>query len=197
MDANLQQEVTTKQHKHIPLFPMLLVIFLIFQLAISLLILREVRILSSLQLTARNTTNITAGLPVGSKAPSFTLNNTDGREVSLSDFYGRWVLLMFSSPSCRYCVNLYPEVKRYVDTLKPDDVTFVMLSTGTVSENKNIKIQEAFSFEILAVQNTQFIEYRIPGTPYFVLVSPDGIIKATQYAGSAEDIAAFVLSAKK
>jgi len=90
-----------------------------------------------------------------------------------------------------------PEVKRYVDTLKPDDVTFVMLSTGTVSENKNIKIQEAFSFEILAVQNTQFIEYRIPGTPYFVLVSADGIIKATQYAGSAEDIAAFVLSAKK
>jgi len=75
MDANLRQEATTKQHKHIPLFPMLLVIFLIFQLAISLLILREVRILSSLQLTARNTTNITAGLPVGSKAPSFTLNH--------------------------------------------------------------------------------------------------------------------------
>jgi thioredoxin-dependent peroxiredoxin len=44
------------------------------------------------------------GISVGSKAPNFKLPDQDGREVALSDFAGRWVVLYFyprdSTPGC-------------------------------------------------------------------------------------------------
>ena len=43
-------------------------------------------------------------LSVGSKAPNFRLADQDGREVALSDFAGRWVVLYFyprdDTPGC-------------------------------------------------------------------------------------------------
>ena len=43
-------------------------------------------------------------LPVGTKAPDFTLKDKDGNEVSLSDFAGKKVVLYFypkdSTPGC-------------------------------------------------------------------------------------------------
>ncbi len=45
-----------------------------------------------------------AELSVGSRAPSFKLPDQDGREVALSDFAGKWVVLYFyprdSTPGC-------------------------------------------------------------------------------------------------
>ena len=40
------------------------------------------------------------GLKPGKKAPDFTLPSTDGREVSLHDFAGRKVLLVFTQSGC-------------------------------------------------------------------------------------------------
>ncbi len=41
---------------------------------------------------------------VGSKAPAFTLENQDGKKVSLKDFEGKWVVLYFypkdNTPGC-------------------------------------------------------------------------------------------------
>ncbi len=52
---------------------------------------------------------------VGEKAPDFTLQNQDGEEVSLADFSGRKVLLVFYpldfSPVCSDQLSIYQEVK--------------------------------------------------------------------------------------
>ena len=43
-------------------------------------------------------------LKIGDKAPNFTLKNKDGKEVSLSDFLGKKVVLYFypkdNTPGC-------------------------------------------------------------------------------------------------
>jgi peroxiredoxin len=54
-------------------------------------------------------------IAVGERAPDFTLRNQDGEKVSLSDFRGRRVLLVFYpqdfSPVCSDQLSIYQEVK--------------------------------------------------------------------------------------
>lgn len=54
-------------------------------------------------------------IPVGEPAPDFTLRNQDGEEVSLSDYRGRKVMLVFYpldfSPVCSDQLSIYQEVK--------------------------------------------------------------------------------------
>ena len=54
-------------------------------------------------------------IAVGEQAPDFTLRDQDGEEVSLSDYRGRKVLLVFYpgdfSPLCSDQLSIYQEVK--------------------------------------------------------------------------------------
>jgi peroxiredoxin len=45
---------------------------------------------------------------VGDKAPAFTLESTDGKKVSLSDFQGKIVLIVFTSVNCKECETQMP-----------------------------------------------------------------------------------------
>jgi peroxiredoxin len=46
----------------------------------------------------------TAQIPqIGDKAPAFTLQSIDGKNISLSDFQGKIVLIVFTSVNCKEC----------------------------------------------------------------------------------------------
>jgi peroxiredoxin len=58
-------------------------------------------------------------IAVGDQAPDFTLRNQDGEKVSLSDYAGRKVLLIFYpgdfSPVCGDQLSIYQEVKPEIE----------------------------------------------------------------------------------
>jgi peroxiredoxin len=58
-------------------------------------------------------------IAVGDQAPDFTLRNQDGEKVSLSDFRGRKVMLVFYpgdfSPVCGDQLSIYQEVKPEIE----------------------------------------------------------------------------------
>jgi peroxiredoxin (alkyl hydroperoxide reductase subunit C) len=58
-------------------------------------------------------------IAVGEKAPDFTLRNQDGEEVSLSDYRGRRLLIVFYpldfSPVCSDQLSVYQEVKAEIE----------------------------------------------------------------------------------
>ena len=58
-------------------------------------------------------------ISVGEQAPDFTLRNQDGEKVSLSDYKGRKVLLVFYpgdfSPVCGDQLSIYQEVKPEIE----------------------------------------------------------------------------------
>jgi peroxiredoxin len=58
-------------------------------------------------------------ISAGEPAPDFTLRNQDGQKVSLSDFRGRRVLLVFYpldfSPVCADQLSIYQEVKPEIE----------------------------------------------------------------------------------
>jgi peroxiredoxin len=45
---------------------------------------------------------------VGDKAPAFTLESIDGKNISLSDFQGKTVLIVFTSVNCKECEGQMP-----------------------------------------------------------------------------------------
>jgi thiol-disulfide isomerase/thioredoxin len=55
------------------------------------------------------------GLKPGKKAPEFSLPDVSGKDVSLHDFAGRKVLLVFTQSSCGPCQAVVPELNRLHD----------------------------------------------------------------------------------
>src|SRR5438270_11962394 len=53
-----------------------------------------------------------SGLKPGKKAPDFTLPCVSGGEVSLHDFAGRRVFLVFTQGGCKPCHRIIPELNR-------------------------------------------------------------------------------------
>ncbi|MDE6578434.1 MAG: redoxin domain-containing protein, partial [Muribaculaceae bacterium] len=51
-------------------------------------------------------------------APNFTLLNLEGKEVSLSDFRGKWVILDFWGSWCIWCIKGFPELKEAFEKYK-------------------------------------------------------------------------------
>lgn len=45
------------------------------------------------------------------EAPAFTLKNLEGKDVSLSDFRGKWVILDFWGSWCPWCIKGFPNLK--------------------------------------------------------------------------------------
>jgi peroxiredoxin len=58
-------------------------------------------------------------IAVGEKAPDFTLRNQDGEKISLADYRGRKVMLVFYpgdfSPVCGDQLSIYQEVKPEIE----------------------------------------------------------------------------------
>ncbi len=72
-------------------------------------------------------------LPVGSAAPDFTLSTASGTRVSLSDFRGKTVLLVFFATWCPHCQAEAPHLKAIMSTLSPEK--FAMISVNADSED--------------------------------------------------------------
>lgn len=53
-------------------------------------------------------------------APGFTLNDLEGKPVSLSQFKGKWVILDFWGSWCGWCIKGFPELKEAYAEYAPD-----------------------------------------------------------------------------
>ena len=79
-------------------------------------------------------------IAVGESAPDFTLRDQDGEQVSLADFRGRKVLLVFYpfdfSPLCSDQLSLYQEVKPEIEQ---KGVTLVGVSVDSPYAHKALQ----------------------------------------------------------
>jgi len=116
------------------------------------------------------------------EAPAFILPDLDGKQVSLSDFKGKWVVIDFWGSWCRWCVKGFPELKelkqkygdelvilgvdcrdtpeRWREAVKKYGLTWVNLYNDCTAEN-----------------NPLLAAYAVQGFPTKVIVAPDGKIR--------------------
>src|SRR4051812_18588571 len=69
------------------------------------------------------------------KAPSFTLKDVKGRDVSLDSFRGKVVVLNFWTKTCGPCMEEMPEIADLARILKPmSDVAVLTVSTDETAQ---------------------------------------------------------------
>ena len=90
-------------------------------------------------------------IAAGTPAPGFTLPDQDGEPVSLSDFSGRKVLLVFYqldfSPVCSDQLSVYQEVKPQIDE---KGVELLGISVDHAYAHKAFQAQLGTEFTLLA-----------------------------------------------
>jgi len=128
------------------------------------------------------------GLPAGTMAPSFTLPRLDGGELSLGDYKGRRVLLVFSDPDCAPCNLLAPKLEQLAKTTPGIDV--VMVSRGDEDRNRRKVAEFGLSFPVVLQDQWKLSrEYAKFGTPIAYLIDEGGRI-ATDVAVGMDAILA-------
>lgn len=109
-------------------------------------------------------------------ATDFSLANLDGKEVFLSDYRGKIVLLNFWTTTCQYCVLEMPDLQK-IDRENED----VVLLAANVMEDKAVVedyIEEnGFDFEVLFDEDGEVArQYYISGFPTTYFIDSEGFI---------------------
>jgi peroxiredoxin len=134
----------------------------------------------------------------GTKAPDFTLPDQDGHEVSLSDFAGRKLLLVFYpldfSPTCTDQLNLYQEV---LGEIEAKGATVVGVSVDSKYSHRAFRDQLNLTMPLLADFNPKgavlraygaWIEKVDHGNRSLVLVDEGGVVEWSFAAPSPAEI---------
>ncbi len=124
-------------------------------------------------------------LTIGQPAPNFTLNNLDGKSVSLSDYAGQVVLINFWASWCQPCRIEMPElVKAYENYQKKG---FVILGVNLTDQDQMPDIatfvkEFHVSYPILLDTDGTVSDklYYYPGIPMTVFVNRQGNIDQVQ-----------------
>lgn len=117
----------------------------------------------------------------GHPAPDFTLSDLNGKNVSLSDFRGKYVLLDFWFRGCHPCREEMPYMKAAYEHYK--DKNFVVLAVCVDKpENMRIAIREDHTDDFVQLIDSTFgnskavAAYKVNsnGYPSNFLIGPDG-----------------------
>ncbi len=117
------------------------------------------------------------GLKPGTPAPDFQLPDLEGHTVSLRDYDGRRLLLVFSDPHCGPCDELAPHLARLHEEHRGNGLSLLLVGRGEAEENR--KKAEKFGFEFPVVLQDKWKlskEYGIFATPVAFLISENGVI---------------------
>jgi peroxiredoxin len=118
------------------------------------------------------------GRRAGSPAPSFTLPDLDGRTVSLDQYRGRRVLLVFSDPRCEPCEALFPELVRFESEQNDSAVAVIMVGRGEAEMNRRKSHDYGVKFPVVLQRHWELsAEYGNFVTPSAFLIGADGVIE--------------------
>ncbi len=118
----------------------------------------------------------------GGPAPDFTLCDPTGREVSLSHFRGKWVLLDFWATWCKWCIKGFPEMETFRQKFGERCVVIGLSADyhrETWVEYLSVHPSEWLNLWIDATdksENNPTRSYGIDSFPTKLLISPEGKI---------------------
>lgn len=111
-------------------------------------------------------------------APDFALRDLDGREVRLSDFRGRTVVVNFWATWCGPCRVEMPSFARFAR--KNTDVAFLGLAVASPPEDLRAAVETYdLPYPVLPVDEATLDAYRVSTLPTTVVIDPEGRIRSS------------------
>ncbi|MTH16319.1 redoxin domain-containing protein [Flavobacterium sp. LC2016-01] len=117
-------------------------------------------------------------------ATDFTLKNLDGKEVKLSDYKGKVVVLDFWATWCGPCKASFPKMQDLVTKYKDKNVTFLFVNTWENKKEdevlKNVTdyiTEKKYDFNVVFDSKAEVVKnYKIEAIPTSILIGKDGNI---------------------
>ena len=133
------------------------------------------------------------GLKPGKRAPDFTLPSGEGNEVSLHDFAGRKVLLVFTQSGCSPCKAVVPELNR----LERGETQVLVVNNGDPEATRKWSTEVGARFPVLAQDKLSISKkYEVFATPFAFLIDAKGVIVSKGIINNRQHIR-YVLSATR
>jgi len=126
------------------------------------------------------------GLQVGDTAPNFTFTSLDGKQMSLSDFRGKPVMLNFWYTTCPGCLEEIPGMQRFYASQRAAGKDLVLLGMNSVDDAQTARQfvqQEGMTYAIAMDNGGQVATlYSLTATPTSYFIDRQGIIRSV-YVG--------------
>jgi methylamine dehydrogenase accessory protein MauD len=134
-----------------------------------------------------------SGLKPGTRAPDFALPDQEGQQVSLHDYAGRRLLLVFVQPGCGPCKDVVPELNRMAAAR--DGASVLVVSRGDLDVNRQWANSMGVRFPVLSHQGLDISRrYEAYATPFGFLIDERGVIRSRGIVNSRQAIG-YVLAA--
>ena len=128
------------------------------------------------------------GLPVGERAPDFTVADLEGRPLSLSYFRGLPLLLVFGSPNCAPCKELIPDLSAFAQERR-EELRVLSLSRGDADATRRFT-GDLVAQAATAVHPDETLPdaYQARVTPFAFLIDGEGVIQAKGLTNNREHL---------
>lgn len=113
------------------------------------------------------------------EAPGFTLKNLEGKDVSLSDFRGKWVILDFWGSWCIWCIKGFPELKEAYEKYAGElEIVGIDCNESQEAWRAGVKKYELPWINVYNPENSPLLgEYGVQGFPTKAIIDPEGKIR--------------------
>ncbi len=126
-----------------------------------------------------------SGLKAGTPAPVFRLPDVHGQMISLEEYRGRRVLLVFTDPHCGPCDQIAADLVRLHRKHRDNGLAFLMVGRGDAEENRRKAEDHGIAFPVVLQEKWKLSkEYGIFSTPAAFLVGEDGVIQRNVAVGA-------------
>jgi len=118
------------------------------------------------------------GTSKGKLAPDFTLNTLDERQVTMSAYRGKSVLLFFWATWCHYCKEEMPSIQKAYQSYKGSGLVVLAVEVGeSAADGRAFRKQSGVTFPILNdARGEVFDLYDVSGFPTNYFIDAEGRI---------------------
>lgn len=117
----------------------------------------------------------------GTVAPDFTLNDINGKPLTLSSLRGKYVILDFWGAWCGWCIKGFPEMKAYYEKYKDKmEILGIDCNDTDAKWKAAVKEHQLPWLHVYNPRNSNVLsDYGVRGFPTKIIVGPDGKIVKT------------------
>jgi len=126
----------------------------------------------------------TYGIPPGSVAMNFDLPSLSGENLTLYQFRGRRVLLIFVAPDCPASCELLAAISNLIPAEADSDVQILIVSTGGMQQNRDLMQRLGVRWPVVVQQGNELATLVfVNGTPMAYMLNAEGITESQRLEG--------------